>query len=181
MVSLSAQDMDDAPPPLRADDAEADLQASVRHFRETDTCFMSPIWPSLTGLSLRGRPDHDLPDFHAGRLTDGIGDRFCNGLRRHRDRSARRNALPQRFVANVVRKARGREPRHQRRDARRLTSLPSLKTDLQNAGADWVDQEVVVDGGLVTSRKPDDIPAFNRAVISLLAGVSEQSHQVAAK
>jgi len=44
-----------------------------------------------------------------------------------------------------------------------------------------VDQEVVVDGGLVTSRKPDDILAFNWAVISLLAGVSEQSHQVAAK
>jgi protease I len=64
---------------------------------------------------------------------------------------------------------------------RRLTSWPSLKTDLQNAGADWVDQEVVVDGGLVTSRKPDDIPAFNQAVISLLAGVSGRSHQVVAE
>ena len=64
---------------------------------------------------------------------------------------------------------------------RRLTSWPSLKTDLQNAGAYWVDQEVVVDGGLVTSRKPDDIPAFNRAVISLLAGVSGRSHQVVAE
>jgi len=64
---------------------------------------------------------------------------------------------------------------------RRLTSWPSLKTDLQNAGADWVDQEVVVDGGLVTSRKPDDIPAFNQAVISLLAGVSRRSHQVVAE
>jgi protease I len=48
---------------------------------------------------------------------------------------------------------------------RRLTSWPSLQTDLRNAGADWVDEEVVVDNGLVTSRKPDDIPAFNRKLI----------------
>ncbi len=48
---------------------------------------------------------------------------------------------------------------------RRLTSYPSIKTDLKNAGADWVDEEVVVDHGLVTSRKPDDIPAFNRKMI----------------
>jgi protease I len=51
----------------------------------------------------------------------------------------------------------------------RMTSWPSLKTDLRNAGADWVDAEVVVDGKLVTSRKPDDIPAFNRAAIELFA------------
>ena len=50
---------------------------------------------------------------------------------------------------------------------RRLTSWPSLKTDLRNAGADWVDQEVVVDRNLVTSRKPDDIPAFNQKMIEL--------------
>jgi protease I len=43
---------------------------------------------------------------------------------------------------------------------KRVTSWPSLKTDLKNAGADWVDQDVVVDRGLVTSRKPDDLPAF---------------------
>ena len=43
---------------------------------------------------------------------------------------------------------------------RRLTSWPSLQTDLRNAGAEWVDEEVVVDGNLVTSRKPDDLPAF---------------------
>jgi PfpI family intracellular protease len=53
---------------------------------------------------------------------------------------------------------------------RRITSWPSLKTDLKNAGADWVDQQVVVDNGLVTSRSPDDIPAFNPEVISLFAG-----------
>jgi protease I len=52
---------------------------------------------------------------------------------------------------------------------RRLTSWPSLQTDLRNAGADWVDEQVVVDGNLVTSRKPDDIPAFNQAVITLFA------------
>ena len=48
---------------------------------------------------------------------------------------------------------------------RTLTSWPSLKTDLTNAGARWVDQEVVVDRGLVSSRKPADIPAFNRKMI----------------
>jgi len=48
---------------------------------------------------------------------------------------------------------------------RRVTSYPSLRTDLKNAGANWVDQDVVVDNGLVTSRKPDDIPAFNRKMI----------------
>jgi len=46
-----------------------------------------------------------------------------------------------------------------------MTSWPSLKTDLTNAGAKWVNQEVVVDRGLVSSRKPDDIPAFNRKMI----------------
>jgi protease I len=51
---------------------------------------------------------------------------------------------------------------------RTLTSWPSLKTDLKNAGATWVDREVVVDGNLVTSRKPDDIPAFNREFFKLL-------------
>jgi protease I len=50
-----------------------------------------------------------------------------------------------------------------------LTSWPSLKTDLKNAGAEWVDKEVVHDDRLVTSRKPDDIPAFNRAMISLFS------------
>jgi protease I len=50
-----------------------------------------------------------------------------------------------------------------------LTSWPSLKTDLKNAGATWVDKEVVNDNGLVTSRKPDDIPAFNREMIRLFA------------
>ena len=48
---------------------------------------------------------------------------------------------------------------------RRLTSYPSIQADLKNAGADWVDEEVVVDNGLVTSRKPDDLPAFNRKMI----------------
>jgi protease I len=59
---------------------------------------------------------------------------------------------------------------------RKLTSWPSLKTDLVNAGAKWVDEEVVVDGGLVTSRKPQDIPAFNRKMLELFeAGPAEAS------
>jgi protease I len=52
---------------------------------------------------------------------------------------------------------------------RRMTSYSSIKTDLRNAGADWVDEEVVVDEGIVTSRNPDDIPAFNRKVIEEIA------------
>ena len=48
---------------------------------------------------------------------------------------------------------------------RKVTSYPSLHTDLMNAGADWVDREVVVDAGLVTSRNPDDLPAFNRKMV----------------
>jgi protease I len=49
--------------------------------------------------------------------------------------------------------------------SRRLTSFPSIQTDLKNAGATWVDEEVVTDEGIVTSRKPDDIPAFNKKMI----------------
>jgi len=50
-------------------------------------------------------------------------------------------------------------------DGRTLTSWPSLQTDLRNAGAEWVDEEVVVDNGLVTSRKPDDLEAFNAKIV----------------
>jgi protease I len=48
---------------------------------------------------------------------------------------------------------------------RNLTSWPSLRTDIKNAGGNWVDREVVVDGQLITSRKPDDLPAFNAKII----------------
>jgi protease I len=54
---------------------------------------------------------------------------------------------------------------------RKLTSWPSLKTDLKNAGAEWTDQQVIVDKNLTTSRKPDDIPAFNRSMIEQFSGV----------
>jgi deglycase len=52
---------------------------------------------------------------------------------------------------------------------RTLTSFRSLQTDIRNAGGNWVDKEVVVDGGLVTSRKPDDLPAFNKKLIEEFA------------
>ena len=60
---------------------------------------------------------------------------------------------------------------------RTMTSWPSLKTDLTNAGARWVDQEVVVDRGIVSSRKPDDIPAFSR---KLIEEIGEGTHHKAA-
>lgn len=53
--------------------------------------------------------------------------------------------------------------------SRKVTSWPSLRTDLTNAGATWVDQEVVEDSGLITSRNPDDIPAFNQKAIALFS------------
>lgn len=52
---------------------------------------------------------------------------------------------------------------------KKMTSYHTLKTDLKNAGAEWVDQEVVVDNGLITSRKPDDIPAFNKKIVEEFA------------
>lgn len=58
-------------------------------------------------------------------------------------------------------------------DGRRITSYPSLRTDLRNAGAVWVDEEVVVDQGLVSSRTPEDLPAFNA---KLLEEVAEGAH-----
>ena len=54
-------------------------------------------------------------------------------------------------------------------EGRKMTSYPSLQTDLKNAGANWVDQEVVHDGNLISSRKPDDIPAFNKELIKALS------------
>lgn len=59
---------------------------------------------------------------------------------------------------------------------RRVTSWPSIKTDLKNAGAEWVDEPVVTDNGLVTSRKPDDLPHFNRKMIEEIAEGRHAQH-----
>ena len=64
---------------------------------------------------------------------------------------------------------------------RTLTSWPSIKTDLINAGAEWVDREVVTDNGLVTSRKPDDIPAFNEKMIEEFAEGAHRAQKSAAQ
>jgi protease I len=62
-------------------------------------------------------------------------------------------------------------------NGRVLTSYPSLRKDLENAGARWVDREVVVDRGLVSSRKPDDLPAFNQRMIEEISeGVCSRQH-----
>ena len=61
---------------------------------------------------------------------------------------------------------------------RTLTSYPSIKTDIRNAGGKWVDEEVCVDQGLVTSRRPDDLPAFNAKMIEEFA---EGTHEVREK
>lgn len=60
-----------------------------------------------------------------------------------------------------------------------LTSYPSLKTDIRNAGGSWVDREVVVDSGIVSSRRPDDLPAFDRAMVAEIAkGICYRRPQV---
>ena len=63
---------------------------------------------------------------------------------------------------------------------RHVTSWPSLKTDLRNAGAQWTDEQVVVDNGLITSRKPADLPAFNRKLIEeIQEGIHQQQRKAA--
>jgi protease I len=64
---------------------------------------------------------------------------------------------------------------------RKVTSWPSLRTDLKNAGAHWVDEEVVVDDGLVTSRKPDDLPVFNQKIIEEFAKYRTQRQSAQAR
>jgi protease I len=63
---------------------------------------------------------------------------------------------------------------------RKMTSYETIQTDLKNAGANWVDEEVVVDNGLVTSRKPDDLPAFNAKLIEEIAEGIHQRQAMAA-
>jgi len=58
---------------------------------------------------------------------------------------------------------------------RHVTSWPSLHTDLKNAGAEWTDESVVVDGNIVTSRKPDDLPDFNREMLTVFGGGAKQA------
>jgi protease I len=62
-------------------------------------------------------------------------------------------------------------------EGKTLTSYQSIRTDLENAGAKWVDQEVVVDGLLVTSRKPDDLPAFNEKIIEVFSQTSAKTKE----
>jgi len=63
---------------------------------------------------------------------------------------------------------------------RRVTSWPTLQTDIRNAGGEWVDEEVVVDEGIVTSRKPDDIPAFNKKMVEEFCEGKHSQRQIKA-
>jgi len=65
-------------------------------------------------------------------------------------------------------------------EGRTLTSWPSLKTDIRNAGGNWVDQELVVDNGIVTSRKPDDLPAFCSKIVEEFAEGRHERHEIEA-
>jgi protease I len=58
-----------------------------------------------------------------------------------------------------------------------MTSWPSLQTDIRNVGGEWLDQELVVDPYLLTIRKPDDLPAFNREMLRLFASHQEGKHE----
>lgn len=62
---------------------------------------------------------------------------------------------------------------------KKMTSWPSLKTDLKNAGAEWADEVVIVDGNLITSRKPDDLPTFSRAIVDSLTQAKGQGRAAA--
>jgi protease I len=64
---------------------------------------------------------------------------------------------------------------------RTVTSWPSLKTDIQNAGGTWIDEEVILSNGVVTSRKPDDIPAFNREMIELFSKGASSARKASQK
>jgi protease I len=66
-------------------------------------------------------------------------------------------------------------------EGRRMTSWPTLQTDLRNAGAEWVDEEVVVDQGLVSSRKPDDLPAFKEKIVEEFAQFASRRHEGSAQ
>ena len=100
-------------------------------------------------------------DYDALLLPGGVGN--PDQLRVRRERGRVRARLLRRRASRWRRSATGRGcSSRPASSAAALTSWPSLKTDIRNAGGDWVDEEVVVDDGLVTSRKPDDIPAFNR-------------------
>lgn len=87
------------------------------------------------GLGLCGRPDHDLSDIHAVRLTDGVGYGLSDGFRRHCDRSARRDLSAQSLIPDVFRKAGGREPRRQGGDAQGASKLlPQAVADCHDGG-----------------------------------------------
>ena len=90
--------------------------------------------------------------FLVEKVPTGIVMRMKNRGSKRTERKARRHSSRRRLRAGAV-------------QGRAMTSWPSLQSDLRNAGARWVDREVVTDRGLVTSRKPDDLPAFNRKMI----------------
>jgi len=124
----------------KADAFEVDLTLDQADADDFDALVLPGGVMNPDALRMNPKAVHFVKDFHAARKPIAA---ICHG--------------PWLLVeADVV-------------DGRRVTSWPSLKTDLRNAGAEWTDAEVVCDRGLVTSRKPDDLPAFCRKMIEEIA------------
>lgn len=124
----------------KADPFEVDLTLDQADADDFDALVLPGGVMNPDALRMNPKAVHFVKDFHAARKPIAA---ICHG--------------PWLLVeADVV-------------DGRRVTSWPSLKTDLRNAGAEWTDAEVVCDRGLVTSRKPDDLPAFCRKMIEEIA------------
>jgi deglycase len=122
------------------DAVEVDLPLTLAHAREYDALLLAGGVMNPDQLRMNERAVQFIRTFH------GLG----------RPIAAICHAAWVLIEADIVR-------------GKRVTSWPSLKTDLRNAGAIWVDSEVVEDRGLVTSRKPDDIPAFIRTMMEVFA------------
>lgn len=140
-------------------DVIAPHSGSIQGFRHFDKGMNIPVDRTLDGADPR---DYDAVVLPGGALNadsirlNGMLHEFLRAMDKAQKPMAVICHAPWELISSGL--ARGRT----------LTSWPSIQDDLRNAGANWVDREVVVDGNLITSRKPDDIPAFNRELLQRL-------------